>query len=422
MTRPYDVGRIYRVGRYVWIAWSNSNHEQIRESTKLLWDGPDAKAPNMRKAKAMLKDRLAKKHLGMDKEIRGIAYDHIRSSYLRELVNAEGKSLPRRRNGKLILDREGLPRLNAITKLDEFFSGYRLKHITADALDEFVSDLKSKAYSNGSINRSLSSLQAMFKAAKDRKDIREMPTYWPRMREANPRSGFAERDEYERLLTALPAELKPVLAIGFETGMRRGEILNLKWEQIDFLDELMVLHPGETKNDEGREVPITSEMHRELLARKRACPPDCPWIAFKFDRKGHWHKIDAFGKRWNVVCVKLGLGQWVRATDPVTGEELWEKPRGPRSKPKPKMTYEGRLFHDMRRSGIRTMVRAGIDPTIAMKISGHKTASIFRCYNIVSTKDIKDAGRKLEEFASAERMGRNRANPETAQPEDVVKQ
>jgi integrase len=56
----------------------------------------------------------------------------------------------------------------------------------------------------------------------------------------------------------------------------------------------------------------------------------------------------------------------------------------------------GAIFHDLRRSGVRNMVRAGVSETVAMKISGHRTSSMFRRYNVTSDEDLR---------AVAERMG-----------------
>ena len=61
------------------------------------------------------------------------------------------------------------------------------------------------------------------------------------------------------------------------------------------------------------------------------------------------------------------------------------------------LKYVGLLFHDLRRSGVRNLIRVGVQQKVAMSISGHKTASVFQHYNIVDERDILEAGRKLNE-------------------------
>ncbi len=84
---------------------------------------------------------------------------------------------------------------------------------------------------------------------------------------------------------------------------------------------------------------------------------------------------------WYSLCVASELGCW----EPAKRKDGKEYKR-----------YVGLNLHDFRGSAIRNMTRRGISETVAMKISGHKTASVFRRYDITDERDLAEATRKIE--------------------------
>ena len=125
---------------------------------------------------------------------------------------------------------------------------------------------------------------------------------------------------------------------------------------------------------------------------------------FRVTKTGHAVKLCSFYKSWRRACVLCGLGVWEPVTDKA-GKPVFVKLRSPRSKPKVKVVYRGLIFHDLRRSAIRHLIRAQVPQSVAMDISGHRGVSVFKRYNITSEQDVREAGKKLALLYEKEAAG-----------------
>jgi integrase len=250
--------------------------------------------------------------------------------------------------------------------LKEEFGGMKVPDITTTRIKGFIEKRMADKLTNASINRELSALKRMFSLAiKTTPPKVPMVPYIPMLKEDNVRKGFFEHDKFLALRDALPGYLKPLLTFGYLTGWRYGEIVGLKWSQVNLKEGIVRLEPGETKNGKGRTLFLEPELvnlFKDLLRNRRL---DCQLV---FHRDGK--KIGDFRKSWKTACEQAKI---------------------------PKM-----LFHDLRRSGVRNMIRAGISETVAMAISGHKTRAVFDRYNITSDEDLKEAAKKRRAFTESQ--------------------
>jgi integrase len=242
---------------------------------------------------------------------------------------------------------------------------------------------KAEGASNATINRELSALSAALYNANamtvenGKPLLAHVPTFPSKLKEAAPRKGFVTDKEYSVLAAnCKPLWLRAFIACAYSFGFRRGELLNLRVRQVDLTERWIELEQGTTKNDDARKVKMTSEVF-ELL---RACATDKKSDDYLFTREDGKPVYDP-REEWYELSVASGLGQWVPAKRK-NGEDF--------------MAYRGLNLHDFRRSAIRNMDRRGVSQTTSMKISGHRTVSVWRRYNIGDEKDLELATAKIE--------------------------
>jgi integrase len=358
--RDKETGALVEKSPMWWIQYY-SHGRQVRESCG---------SENLAVAERLLRKRLGESAAGVlePPNAERLKYNELRDALL---ANYEAKGRKWLRTGK-----DGKRYISHLTSLNNLFEGYRVKAITPDRIRDFVHGQRAKGLSNASVNRSLALLRRMFSLAIREKKLRvDDAPYFEMLKESKPRQGFLEYNDFLKLRAELPDAIRPVATMGFYTGMRVSEILSLRWTDVSLSDAQAFL--GETKNGESRVIPLSHELLEVLKAERQKNPG----ADFVFTRDGK--QIRDFRQVWRNACVKAGLGRFVEAVD---------------SEAEP--TYEGLIFHDLRRSGVRNLDRAGVSRTVAMAISGHKTESVYRRYNIVSQRDLQIATAKLESYLS----------------------
>jgi integrase len=259
------------------------------------------------------------------------------------------------------------------------FESLAIADVTTAAIEEYIQQRRADGVANATVNRETACLRAMLiRGTKvTPRMVAMVPAFPDRLPEAAPRKGFITDAEYKKLAAnAKDLWLRTLIACAYSFGFRKGELLNLRVRQVDLIDRLIQLDAEDTKNGEGRKIKMTGEVFQlmaECLSGKK--PED-----FVFTRPAGSQVVDP-REEWYSLCVSSGLGQWIPAKRK-NGKEF--------------KAYRGLNLHDFRRSAIRNMVRRGVHDSVAMKISGHKTASVFRRYNITDERDLAEATRLIE--------------------------
>jgi integrase len=246
-----------------------------------------------------------------------------------------------------------------------YWGGRRAASITTSTVERFILVRQEQGASNAEINRELAILKRAFSLGVRAGKILSKP-YIATLKENNTHTGFFEEDQFHAVLRHLSLPLQRIMTFFYITGCRKQEGLTLQWRQIDLRTGTVLLDPGTTKNDDGRIFPFTHEL-RELFELQRADTDKlqrkqrivCPWV---FHRDGQ--PIKSYDASWRSACKAAGV--------------------------------PGRHVHDFRRTTVRRLEQAGVSRSVGMKLTGHKTESVYRRYAIVSKSDLEEATRRLD--------------------------
>lgn len=249
-------------------------------------------------------------------------------------------------------------------KLKDYFGQYLLDDITPSMVEKYQIR-RVKEVKPATVNRYLATLKRMFNLAVREGYTDRNPVWKVEMFKEKPRDRVISHEEFETLISHLPDHTAELVTVAYYTGMRRGEIISLKWNQVNLAEKVVFLE--ETKNEEPRSVYLNGE----ALNVFRRCRFKHPEYVFTYKGK----PITNIRRSFNRACQLAGI--------------------------------EDFRFHDLRRCCRTNLRKAGVDQSVSMKMLGHKTVQAHEIYNTVDKKDAMDAYTKLAKSLAIVRRSGN---------------
>lgn len=251
------------------------------------------------------------------------------------------------------------------------FGKMRVRSITHADIEKYKAERSQTPKQRGgertiaSINRELSLLRAIFNFARRAgwliRNPFEMGESIISYADENRRERILTRDEEARLLEVCNgkrAHLRPLIVAAVDTGMRRGELLKLKWADVDFDQNLIRVRKTTTKTWEARTIGMTARLADELRRLRNAAPPALDGLVFGL--------VSGVKRSFVTACQKAGI--------------------------------EGLHLHDLRHTATTRMIQAGMPPLEVMKITGHKQMTTFLRYLNADNETAKRAAAALDTF------------------------
>jgi integrase len=261
-----------------------------------------------------------------------------------------------------------------IKLFNEIFGNKQIGQLTREELQGFQVSLKSRDYSNSYIDQIVDTARWMVTEALDSeiiggdclKPFRKLKGLL--RKSANARKRVLSVDEFRRLYDSLPKHLKPVVATGFWTGMRQGEILKLAWDKVDLVKRIIRLKSSDTKEGMPKLVPIAKPLRDILLTLPGRGSEGYVFTYASKPMKDITQGIEA-------ACVTAGI---------VYG----------------RFQSGGFIFHDLRHGFATYARKAGAARNVIMAIMGHSggRGDMNRRYDLVDESDLLKAVDQIEVF------------------------
>lgn len=250
--------------------------------------------------------------------------------------------------------------MGRVNRIRDHFGNILIHKIETSDIEEFLADLLRQGFKPATVNRYHARLSSMMRRAyvwgyRNDNPVDRIES----MKEMRMGDRYLEPEEFQELLNACDPQLRCLVMVAAQTGMRRGELMALRWEDVQWEGGYLIVRADNSKTSEGRIVPMNDHVIQALVSLE----------------PGKNGKVFPFGDfptyRWKKVRIKIG----------------WDRIDNPRIK--------GWRFHDLRHCTASWMAMADVPLSKVAKILGHKQLTTTQRYAHLSDRSLFDAVQKI---------------------------
>ena len=225
--------------------------------------------------------------------------------------------------------------------LNYFGNNAEAENILPEKIEAFKQEMLKK-YSKAYVNRYLACLKTIFSLGVKNNKIKTNPMKQVSMLvEDNYKIRYLTAEEEERLFKELPDYLKPIVICALQTGLRKSNILNLTWEQIDFDFGFIEILRQQNKGRKVIKIPISEK----LMQVFNKLPKVSEFVFYNPDTGKNYKCID---EGFNNACKRAGVNNFT--------------------------------FHDLRHTVATRLVEKNIDIVVVKEIMAHSSIATTQRY------------------------------------------
>ena len=254
-----------------------------------------------------------------------------------------------------------------LEKFKKYFKGDTLRSIGPEKVERYKAERKAEV-TPSTVNRSLACLKTLFNKAVEwgRLDVSPVRNV-KKFKEPKGRERILSPEEIRRLIANASDWLRPIIIVALNTGMRRNEILSLRWRNVDLVK--LYISIEDSKSGKPRTIPINMAVYDAL----QALPRDTEFVFYNRKSKNHYKDTKT---AFHAACLNA-------KNDPDDNND-----KG----------IVGVRFHDLRHTAATKMIEAGVDLVTVSKILGHASIQMTMRYAHPTPENMRRAVECLGEM------------------------